>query len=670
METNRIRNPQRLRHFLQHLSTRCQKDYGFCINPSRSIQRNFNETITSQPSPLHLQPKYLTFHNLCQKNKTPVGTRQLLGLNLKFCLSGNRTFNNINNTMLRMARSIRTHFYLKQQNFNSDENYDKQIYVKLKNWHPPPAPLEVENQITTFEKLLKDRQQKLVTRNQKINLNNLTPIQKKVLKDLKANKNIIIKPTDKNLGPAAMDIETYIQQILQEHLLTSSYRQLTKEEAKHRTENLKLTFKNLFNAHKEALSKSETTYFQRSLQLHCRLPIFYGLPKVHKNPVSLRPVVSSCGSFMSILSTWLDFRLKSLLPFVKSYTKNSFNIITDLKHLQIPEHALLFTADAKSMYTNIDTNIGINSIRQFLAENSNEIPTDFPKDFFIEVLNIVMKNNIFSFDNTYWLQLTGTAMGTPVACSYATVSYGQHENKNILTTFSPNLLYYRRYIDDIFGIWLPPTSENDDTWEHFKRELNNWGTLEWVTETPSKHTTFLDLHLQLSGTTIITSTHQKDLNLYLYIPPRSAHPPSCLKGLIAGEMRRYWLQNNTENFQTILTKFIKRLTDRGHRIDDLIPLLHQAAITIDSNTTRNTTANNSYTLFIHWKFNPFDIQRSDLRRYYNSTLEQLLDYNKVTVATSRPKNLRDLISKTPLELPAHLDIRDMIQKYNETTEQH
>jgi hypothetical protein len=287
METNKIRNPQRLKHFLQHLSTRCQIDYGFCANPNHSIQKNFNETITSQPSPLHLQPKYLTFHNLCQKNKTPIGTRQLLGLNLKFCLSGSHTFNNINNTMLRMARSIRTHFYLKQQNSNSEENYDKQIFVKLKNWHPPPAPLEVENQITVFEKLLKDRQQKLVARNQKINLNNLTPIQQKILKDLKANKNIIIKPTDKNLGPAAMDTETYIQQVLQEHLLTSSYMQLTKEEAKHRTENLKLTFKNLFNTHKKTLSKLETTYFQRSLQIHCRLPIFYGLPKVHKNPVSV-----------------------------------------------------------------------------------------------------------------------------------------------------------------------------------------------------------------------------------------------------------------------------------------------------------------------------------------------------------------------------------------------
>jgi hypothetical protein len=179
----------------------------------------------------------------------------------------------------------------------------------------------------------------------------------------------------------------------------------------------------------------------------------------------------------------------------------------------------------------------------------------------------------------------------------------------------------------------------------------------------------LNFMTQLRGTTIITNTHQKDLNLYLYIPPRSAHPPSCLKGLIAGDMRRYWLQNDTDNFQAILAKFIKQLTDHGHRIEDLIPLLHQAALAIDSNAAPNTTTSNSNTLFIHWRFNPFDIQRSDLRRYYNKTLEQLLDYDKVTAAISRPKNLIDLISKTPLELPAHLDIQDMIQKSNKTTEQ-
>jgi hypothetical protein len=178
-------------------------------------------------------------------------------------------------------------------------------------------------------------------------------------------------------------------------------------------------------------------------------------------------------------------------------------------------------------------------------------------------------------------------MGTPTACSYATIAYGQHENAEILTTFRPYLLYYRLYIENIFGIWLPPATGNNAVWEHFKTTLNSWGTLEWVIETPSKEAIFLDLNLNLKreGNTIQTSTYQKALNLYLYIPPSLAHPPSCLKGLISGELCRYWLQNNTNDFQSILTKFIKCLTDRGHRINDLIPLFKQAALAIDANST-------------------------------------------------------------------------------------
>jgi hypothetical protein len=47
--------------------------------------------------------------------------------------------------------------------------------------------------------------------------------------------------------------------------------------------------------------------------------------------------------------------MKELLPFVKSYIKNSFMVINDLKDLKIPKDALLFSADATSMYINIDT---------------------------------------------------------------------------------------------------------------------------------------------------------------------------------------------------------------------------------------------------------------------------------------------------------------------------
>ena len=48
--------------------------------------------------------------------------------------------------------------------------------------------------------------------------------------------------------------------------------------------------------------------------------------------------------------------------------KNSFEVIKDLKklHLHIPEKALHFAADAKLMYTNIDTANGIETLKDFL----------------------------------------------------------------------------------------------------------------------------------------------------------------------------------------------------------------------------------------------------------------------------------------------------------------
>jgi len=358
--------------------------------------------------------------------------------------------------------------------------------------------------------------------------------------------------------------------------------------------------------------------------------------------------------------------MKTLLPLVKSYVKNSTAIIADLKDLQLLPEARIFSADANSMYTNIDTPTGLASIREFIADNAALIPPDFPMQLFLSILQTVMENNIFSFSDTYWLQLSGTAMGTPAACAYATVSYGQHENKNVLFNFSHCFLYYKRYIDDILGIWVPPQVNPTETWMQFKNALNNWGKLEWVIEEPSKQTTFLDLNIKLQGSSIITSTYQKSMNLYLYIPPLSAHPPSCFKGLITGELKRYWSQNSAEDFQEILAKFIKRLHDRGHSLDNLVPLLQQAAAMIDSPTPRPTSQAQNSTLYIHWQFHPKGIQRQHLRKLYDEHLKPHLDFDGMTVAISRPKNLRDILSSAKLRAPEDLKIQEVIDSLKTT----
>jgi hypothetical protein len=625
--------------------------------------------LTTAPSSLSLQPRNLTFHNLCKTNHLPPGTKSLLGLNLKYCLSSNTLPNDINSTMLKLARSIRTKYYLAKITTGNSLEYEKQIYKKNLNWNPPPAPLIIEDKITEFEKAIKSFQKKLSDKYNSLKSPNLNPFQQKILLQLRKNHNIIIKPTDKNLGPAAMDTTEYIKQALQEHLLTNTYKQLSEMEAKNRMIHLKEILKNLVATHSKSLSKPELTYFQRSLQSFHRLPIFYGLPKVHKNPVTLRPVVSTSGSLLAIFSTWLDYKMKELLPLVQSYVKNSFNTITELKNLQIPKNALLFSADATSMYTNIDTTTGISAVKDFILTNKDKIPNDFPTNLFLYILNLVMENNIFTFANTYWWQLTGTAMGTPVACAYATVTFGQFENSVILNNFRNHLLFYKRYIDDIIGIWLPSDDNDSTTWNLFKETLNSWGNLKWIIEEPSKKTVFLDLEIQLQDSTISFKTYQKDMNLYLYIPPSSAHPPSCFKGLIMGEVRRYWLQNNPDDFQKILCKFIERLTERGHTVENIKPFLEQAALLLDTpktNSTRNKNASDN-TLYIHKAFHPNGLQRKDLRNLYQKILEPFLDFDKMTIAMSRPTNLRDVLTKASLTLPTDTDLSHLIKELKQSS---
>jgi hypothetical protein len=125
-----------------------------------------------------------------------------------------------------------------------------------------PAPLHVEDKISSFEKILKEQHKALLSKNKKRSLLNLTPLQKSVLQQLRRNDKIVIKSTDKNLGPAVMDKNDYIQHVLKEHLLTKDYQQLSQNEALHKLNSLKDSLKNIITTHSGSLTYSERTYFQ------------------------------------------------------------------------------------------------------------------------------------------------------------------------------------------------------------------------------------------------------------------------------------------------------------------------------------------------------------------------------------------------------------------------
>ena len=185
----------------------------------------------------------------------------------------------------------------------------------------------------------------------------------------------------------------------------------------------------------------------------------------------------------------------------------------------------------------------------------------------------------------------------------------------------------------------------------FPQTLDQFGQLRWNLEDRTTSTNFLDLNINIIQDQIQTKTFQKELNLYLYIPPTSAHPSSCFKGLITGELIRYWTQNTQEKDFIHNTKlFIQRLTQRGHPIEDIIPILRSAAANIDNTQgDRRLLEQKVYPddiIYLHWRFHPLDIKKSVIHDIYNNTLKGHDNFQKMQIAMARPPNLRNILCRS------------------------
>ena len=52
----------------------------------------------------------------------------------------------------------------------------------------------------------------------------------------------------------------------------------------------------------------------------------------------------------------------------------------------------------------------------------------------------------------------------------------------------------------------------------------------------SDNVNYMDMTIAIRGDWIVTLLYEKAMNLYLYIPPHSAHPPGVLTGLVSGNI--------------------------------------------------------------------------------------------------------------------------------------
>ena len=143
------------------------------------------------------------------------------------------------------------------------------------------------------------------------------------------------------------------------------------------------------------------------------------------NPEDLpfRPIVAGPNCPTSRLSNLIDIILKPLVSHVTSYIRDSTDFLTKLP-TKVPNETLLARFDVVSLYTNIPHDLGLTAVKYWLDKYPDSIDQRFLCKFILEATKFILENNTFQFNDKYYFQISGTAMGTKMAPTYATLTMG------------------------------------------------------------------------------------------------------------------------------------------------------------------------------------------------------------------------------------------------------
>ena len=249
---------------------------------------------------------------------------------------------------------------------------------------------------------------------------NITQVERKAIEFLKNNKDIVINKADKGSTIVVVNKNDCIEDGLKHLDDPKVYRKL-----KH--DNTPLIFNKIMTF---LTSISWQGWIPRPFVDYCTPPEnyrtsqLYFLKKIHKNPIGIRPIVSSVNAVTEKISSFLDGWLTPLVQQLPSYIKDSTEFIKLITTAQIPLNSVLVSIDVSSLYTNIPHKDGIEACINALQTKMEPDPLHPPIEILAEMLNIVLKNNVVEFNGEFFLQLQGTVMGTKMAPAYANLFMG------------------------------------------------------------------------------------------------------------------------------------------------------------------------------------------------------------------------------------------------------
>ena len=322
-----------------------------------------------------------------------------------------------------------------------------------------------------------------------------------VLKALGGRQDLVVCRPDKGNGVVLLDRADYVGKM----------KELLQDETKFAVTNespFKIVFRvedkiNRFlrNLLETRIISDET--YKRLYSTGGSLCTLYGLPKIHKQNIPLRPILAGYRAPNYQLAKYLVPQLAHLTT--NEYTiKNSYEFCDTVKLLN--SRGFMVSLDVKSLFTNIPLHETIEIILQKLFSDA---PTfnSFDKQNFRKLLELSVLDTYFIFDETVYKQCDGMAMGSPLGPSFANI-FMCHLEEMFLEmcppTFKP--IFYRRYVDDTFVIF----KEQDHATQFLQFVNSLHSNIEFTLESEvDESLPFLDVRVRRDGQFFSTEVFRK-----------------------------------------------------------------------------------------------------------------------------------------------------------------
>ncbi|XP_071052952.1 uncharacterized protein [Onthophagus taurus] len=118
-------------------------------------------------------------------------------------------------------------------------------------------------------------------------------------------------------------------------------------------------------------------------------PRIYGLPKIHKPDVSLRPIVSAIYSPTYKLPKYLAKILSPFTGNTESYVRDSTHFVESVKRIKLDAEDMLVSFDVESLFTRVPVKDAVDGLRQKL------IPEGLP-EYVPDLVEYCLSSTYFS----------------------------------------------------------------------------------------------------------------------------------------------------------------------------------------------------------------------------------------------------------------------------------